>query len=161
MRRLIYRVVICIKWVFSWHGSNVYEPSHEKMCLITYVNNKDAAEPAHPRSLISSFVVQRQDRSLYIRNFKILVGLCSWAGQFVSSLARDSRRHIFSWRGSYVLSFQIWWNLTRGSIPVKLLMRQGKQPGTLISKLKVSCLPWNTMLKKLCTCCVPSTDHEW
>ena len=41
----------------------------------------------------------------YSRNFKTLAGLCSWAGQFVSCLVGDSRRHIFSWRGSFVLFY--------------------------------------------------------
>ena len=39
-----------------------YEPSHEKMCLTSYANNKDADQPAHPRSLISAFVVHCLDR---------------------------------------------------------------------------------------------------
>ena len=32
------------------------EPGHEKMCLISYANNKVADQPAPPRSLISAFV---------------------------------------------------------------------------------------------------------
>ena len=32
------------------------EPGHEKMCLMSYANNKGADQPAHPRSLISAFV---------------------------------------------------------------------------------------------------------
>ena len=55
--------------------------------------------------LCCSLPKQNDTSSLYIRNFKILAGLCSWAGQFVSSLVGDSRRHIFSWRGSYRESF--------------------------------------------------------
>ena len=38
-----------------------YEPDHEKMCLMSYANNKDADHPAHPRSLISAFVVRCMD----------------------------------------------------------------------------------------------------
>ena len=34
------------------------EPGHEKTCLMSYANNKGADQPAHPRSLISSFVVR-------------------------------------------------------------------------------------------------------
>ena len=30
---------------------------HAKTCLMLYVNNKGAVQPAHPRSLISTFVV--------------------------------------------------------------------------------------------------------
>ena len=33
-----------------------YEPCHEKMCLMSYANNKGADQPAHPRSLISAFI---------------------------------------------------------------------------------------------------------
>ena len=34
-----------------------YELDHEKMRLMSYANNKGADKPAHPRSLISAFVV--------------------------------------------------------------------------------------------------------
>ena len=34
------------------------EPGHEKMCLISYANNKGADLTAHPRSQISTFVVR-------------------------------------------------------------------------------------------------------
>ena len=37
------------------------EPGHEKMCLMLYANNKGADQPAHPRSLISAFVVRCLD----------------------------------------------------------------------------------------------------
>ena len=41
------------------HNDNqTYEPGHEKMCLMSYANNKGADQPAHPRSLISAFVVR-------------------------------------------------------------------------------------------------------
>ena len=43
---------------------NKYEPGHEKMCLMPYANNKGADQPAHPRSLISAFVVRCQDRMI-------------------------------------------------------------------------------------------------
>ena len=36
----------------------IVELGHEKMCLMSYANNKGADQPAHPRSLISAFVVQ-------------------------------------------------------------------------------------------------------
>ena len=41
--------------------SNSFEPGHEKMCLMSYANNKGADQPAHPRSLISAFVVRCLD----------------------------------------------------------------------------------------------------
>ena len=37
------------------------EPDHEKKRLISYANNKGADQPAHPRSLISTFVVRCLD----------------------------------------------------------------------------------------------------
>ena len=33
---------------------NWYEPGHEKMCLMSYANNKGADQHVHPRSLISA-----------------------------------------------------------------------------------------------------------
>ena len=61
--------------------------------------------------LCCSLPRQNDTSRLYIRNFKILAGLCSWAGQFVSCLVGDSRRHIFSWRGSIIMKETIrsWW----------------------------------------------------
>ena len=41
--------------------TNTDEPGHEKMCLMSYANNKGADQPAHPRSLISTFVVRCLD----------------------------------------------------------------------------------------------------
>ena len=37
------------------------EPGHEKMCLMSYANNKGTDQPAHMRSLISGFVVHCLD----------------------------------------------------------------------------------------------------
>ena len=37
-------------------GSLSYGPGHAKMCLMAYANNKGADQPAHPHSLISTFV---------------------------------------------------------------------------------------------------------
>ena len=34
------------------------------MCIMPYENNKGAVRPAHPRSLISAFVVRCQDRMI-------------------------------------------------------------------------------------------------
>ena len=44
------------------HCSHItFEPGHEKMCLMSYANNKGADQPAHPHSLISAFVVRCLD----------------------------------------------------------------------------------------------------
>ena len=42
-------------------GLLLFEPGHEKMCLMPYANNKGADQPAHPRSLINAFVVRCLD----------------------------------------------------------------------------------------------------
>ena len=62
----------------------LYGPGHAKTCLMPYANNKGADQPAHPRSLISTFVVLCLDTmyTCYIQSFKILASFCSLAGWF-------------------------------------------------------------------------------
>ena len=45
----------------SYIYCEIPEPGHEKTCLMSYANNKGADQPAHPRSLISAFVVRCLD----------------------------------------------------------------------------------------------------
>ena len=40
------------------HCWKSYGPGHEKTCLRGVANNTDADQPAHPRSLISAFVIR-------------------------------------------------------------------------------------------------------
>ena len=40
---------------------SVNGPGYAKTCLMPYANNKGADQPAHPRSLISAFVVRSLD----------------------------------------------------------------------------------------------------
>ena len=42
------------------HGS--FGPRREKACLRRFANNKAAYQPAHPRSLISAFVIRLLER---------------------------------------------------------------------------------------------------
>ena len=44
----------------SWGGLRI-EPRHEKIYVLSYANNKDADQPAHPRRLISAFAVRCLD----------------------------------------------------------------------------------------------------
>ena len=37
------------------------EPGHKKMCLLSYANNKGADQPAHPRRVISAFIIRCLD----------------------------------------------------------------------------------------------------
>ena len=39
----------------------LYGPGHVKTCFMPYANNKGAEQPAHPRSLVSAFVVHSLD----------------------------------------------------------------------------------------------------
>ena len=74
------------------------------MCLMKYANNKGADQPAHPRSLISTFVVRCLDSTICIlaisKSFKILASFCSWAGWFECYLVENPLRHVFAWCGS-------------------------------------------------------------
>ena len=39
-------------------GTKIYGPGREKTCLRGVANNKGPDQPAHPRSLISTFVIR-------------------------------------------------------------------------------------------------------
>ena len=87
--------------------SNIIEPGHEKMCLMSYANNKGADQPAHPRSLISAFVVRCLDSIIYrfySRNFKTLASFCGCTGRFVYGLFGNYRRHVLLCHGSIVFN---------------------------------------------------------
>ena len=84
-----------------------FEPRHEKTCLKPYANNKDADQPAHSRSLISTFVVHCLDNIIPILSKAKISRL------YLASVAELSRpvwvlpdqkplRQIFSWQGSFI-----------------------------------------------------------
>ena len=75
-------------------------PGHAKTCLMPYANNKGADQPAHPHSLISTFVVSCLDSMIRIQSFKILASFCNWGGLFESYLVKNPRRHVYAWCGS-------------------------------------------------------------
>ena len=56
LHSLVYSVNLRFTTVNSREYTN--ELDHEKMCFMSYANNKGADQPAHPRSLISAFVVR-------------------------------------------------------------------------------------------------------
>ena len=81
-------------WARSWEN--------ESYAICEQQRRRTACASAQSdQRLCCSLPRQNDTSSLYIGNFKVLAGLCSWAGQFVSYLVGDSRRHIFSWRGSF------------------------------------------------------------
>ena len=80
-----------------------------RKCVLRHMRTtkalKGADQPAHPRSLISAFVVRCLDSIISLdssRNFKTLASFCVCTGRFVSVLVGNSRRHVLSCRGSYV-----------------------------------------------------------
>ena len=67
-----------------------YEPGHEKTYLMSYANNKSADQPAHPRSLITAFIVHCLDSisldsiaeisRVYLASLAAQTGLClAWS----------------------------------------------------------------------------------
>ena len=56
-------LVFLIRWCHSWKKLSkemvmLIGPRREKTCLRGFANNKSADQPAHPRSLISAFVIR-------------------------------------------------------------------------------------------------------
>ena len=83
--------------------AGLIEPGHEKTCLMSYANNKGADQPAHPRSLISAFVIRCLDSVMSLVSVTKISSLmlASVAEQAIESdLVGNSRRYVFSWRGS-------------------------------------------------------------
>ena len=67
-----------------------WAPSWENL-LLPYANNKGADQPAHPRSVISAFVICCLDSisSFYTQNFKSQASFSYWAGRFESYLVEN------------------------------------------------------------------------
>ena len=64
------------------------------MCLTSYENNNGADQPAHPRSLISAFVVHCLDSIISldsIAEISRLASFCGCAGRFVSGLVKTPK----------------------------------------------------------------------
>ena len=55
--------------------ATIFEPGHEETCLMSYANNKGADQPAHPRSLISAFVVRCLDSVMSLVSVTIISSL--------------------------------------------------------------------------------------
>ena len=71
----------------------IHELGHEKMCLMSYANNKGADQTAHPRSLIRAFVVHCLNSIISpdsIAEISRLASFCGCAGRFVSGLVGNS-----------------------------------------------------------------------
>ena len=51
----------CLYFHLHLLDTSLFELGDEKMCLMSYANNKGADQPAHPHSLISAFIVHCLD----------------------------------------------------------------------------------------------------
>ena len=70
-KRFSHDVAHLILWVLTNMLTQIrrqtcYGPGHAKMCLMSYANNKGADQSAHPRSLISTFVIRCLDSMICI-----------------------------------------------------------------------------------------------
>ena len=84
-------------WASSWQN-----------LLLLYANNKGADQPAHPRSLISAFVVRYLDIIMPLLAIAAIsrLQLLSVAVRLVWVLpGRKPRKEVFSWRGSICENF--------------------------------------------------------
>ena len=79
--------------------SRINEPRREKNMLLSYANNKAADQPAHPRSLISAFVVHCHDSIIHLLAKAEISRLCLSRPVWVLP-GRKPGRHVFSWCGS-------------------------------------------------------------
>ena len=68
---LFYYLVQCLAWYPRKHPLLISDavqtlngPRREKTCLRRFANNKGADQPAHPRSLISAFVIRVLERTI-------------------------------------------------------------------------------------------------
>ena len=105
---IIFWILFIKTYVVGTRLGNSHENQHHVICFMNfmiwatswenlfmqYANNKGADQPAHPRSLISTFVVHWLDSiiplSFYIQNFKLLPSFCGCAGQFESTLVTNT-----------------------------------------------------------------------
>ena len=86
------RLVWCIVILLDFSIKQLIWASSWKNLFIPYANNKGADQPAHPRSLIRTFVVRCLDSiisSFHIQNFKPLASFCGCTGLFESYMVEN------------------------------------------------------------------------
>ena len=83
---------ISIRVAFK-HPAHIWATSWENL-ILPCANNKGADQPAHPRSLISTFVVRFLDSVIHVlatSEISRLACFCRWAGQFESYLVENPK----------------------------------------------------------------------
>ena len=82
----------------------LYGPRQANLVLIAYASSEGSGEPAHPRSLATTFAA-RSYKQWIKRNLQTesqITGLSEWMGMRSWNLSwRNARRHKFACRGSY------------------------------------------------------------
>ena len=87
-----------ITWLLENEPAQFHMSHILRKPFMPYVNNKGADQPAHPRSLISTFVIRCLDSIISLVSlFAIswLTCLCSWAGWFESYLVENPDDRFF------------------------------------------------------------------
>ena len=120
-------------WAASWEN-----------LFMLYEDNKGAAQPAHPPSLINTFVVHCLDSIISLvstSNFKLLASLCSWVGRFEPFLIKNPKDRSVMWLISARLLFLFLQEL-----------EQIHKPETLLDQLimekklyEIALKEWNSM----------------
>ena len=111
------------------------------MCFMSYANNKGADQPAHPRSLISTFVVHCLDSVMSLVSITKISSLMLVSEAVQASLGVDlvwnSRRQVFSWQGSntscsFIIDSTVWavtWQTNKMTVrPAKTQISLGIRP---------------------------------
>ena len=73
---------VCCQGAGGVERSNIWASTQENLSF-GFANNKGADQPAHPRSLISTFVIHLLESTIYtcyLQNFNFLGSLYCWAG---------------------------------------------------------------------------------
>ena len=96
---------LCCDSILQWNLATAWEN-----LFMSYASNKGADQPAHPRSLISNFVVRCLDSiiSLVSTSETSCLYLASVAAQAGLSLTWSKPQGlVFSWRGSIILMVKL------------------------------------------------------
>ena len=123
--------------------TTVFKSFKLKQCLIRCFYNWAVYNWLHPRSLISTFVVRCFDSVIFLDSiaeiFKTLASLCGCAGRLVSGLVGNSRRHVLSCRGSYIINkYPNEWK-TALKLQGRLLFTLGWTVNHIVSSVTVAC----------------------
>ena len=111
---MFYRYIITF---FSRVVKDILAMSWENL-FVPHANNKGADQPAHPRSLISTFVVRCLDSILPILAESKMSSPCSWAGQFESYLVANPE-DMFSHDEAHIMVYSMFWNKCDAKIMVQ------------------------------------------